>query len=75
MSTLRGTSRVTGWQSAEAIATGCEAAWMRTAAVGRGPPYVRGPEFSEVSCLSIILDDTNCSIESASLYSSGHTRR
>lgn len=75
VSTLRGTSRVTGWQSAEAIATGCEAAWMRTAAVGRGPPYVRGPEFSEVSCLSIILDDTNCSIESASLYSSGHTRR
>ncbi|KAI7970466.1 hypothetical protein EIK77_006311 [Talaromyces pinophilus] len=47
VSTLRGTSRVTGWQTAEAIAAGCEAAWIRTAAVGRGPPYVRGPEFSE----------------------------
>jgi hypothetical protein len=36
---LREVSRLTGWQSAAAIASGCEAAWSRTAQLGRGPPY------------------------------------
>ncbi|KAF2774355.1 hypothetical protein EJ03DRAFT_346967 [Teratosphaeria nubilosa] len=31
----------TGWGSAELIANGCETAWMKTAAAGRGPPYTR----------------------------------
>lgn len=48
VSTLRATSRMTGWQSADSIATGCESAWIHTAAVGRGPPYVRVLELPEV---------------------------
>jgi hypothetical protein len=36
---LREISRLTGWQSASAIATGCETAWYHAAELGRGPPY------------------------------------
>ncbi|EMC93489.1 hypothetical protein BAUCODRAFT_243073 [Baudoinia panamericana UAMH 10762] len=31
----------TGWGSAELIANGCETAWVKAAAAGRGPPYQR----------------------------------
>lgn len=31
----------TGWGSAELIANGCETAWVKAAAAGRGPPYTR----------------------------------
>ncbi|KXT10460.1 hypothetical protein AC579_1844 [Pseudocercospora musae] len=31
----------TGWGSAELIANGCETAWVKAAAIGRGPPYTR----------------------------------
>ena len=31
----------TGWGSAELIAHGCETAWVKAAAAGRGPPYTR----------------------------------
>lgn len=31
----------TGWGSAELIANGCETAWVKAAAAGRGPPYER----------------------------------
>ncbi|KAH9829067.1 Fungal specific transcription factor domain [Teratosphaeria destructans] len=31
----------TGWGSAELIANGCETAWVKSAAAGRGPPYTR----------------------------------
>lgn len=31
----------TGWGSAELIANGCETAWVKAAAMGRGPPYQR----------------------------------
>ena len=34
-------SRLTGWQSARQIAEGCESAWTKAAALGRGPPYQR----------------------------------
>ncbi|CAK1363651.1 unnamed protein product [Cercospora beticola] len=34
-------ARRTGWGSAELIANGCETAWVKAAAVGRGPPYTR----------------------------------
>lgn len=44
IATLRGTAQVTGWQSAEAIATGCESAWVRAATLGRGPAYVQSEE-------------------------------
>jgi hypothetical protein len=33
--------RRTGWASAGTIAQGCETAWEKTAAMGRGPPYQR----------------------------------
>ncbi|TKA51208.1 hypothetical protein B0A55_12799, partial [Friedmanniomyces simplex] len=31
----------TGWGTAELIANGCETAWVKAAAAGRGPPYAR----------------------------------
>lgn len=34
-------ARRTGWGSAELIANGCETAWVKAAAAGRGPPYTR----------------------------------
>jgi len=33
--------RLTGWQTAEAIATGCETSWVKAAEAGKGPPYQR----------------------------------
>lgn len=36
---LRNIARITGWQSAAAIAGGCEASWYFAAKAGRGPPY------------------------------------
>lgn len=38
---LRDVARLTGWQTSALIASGCERAWMRTAEMGVGPPYVR----------------------------------
>lgn len=35
---------MTGWQTALAIATGCETSWVKTGELGRGPPYVRTSE-------------------------------
>lgn len=36
---LHDISRLTGWQSARQISDGCESAWTKAAALGRGPPY------------------------------------
>jgi hypothetical protein len=44
ISKLRDISRLTGWKSADAIAGGCESAWIAAAAQGRGPPYQRSFE-------------------------------
>ncbi|SPO05939.1 related to UPC2 - regulatory protein involved in control of sterol uptake [Cephalotrichum gorgonifer] len=41
---LHDISRLTGWGSARQIAAGCEAAWVRAAQMGRGPPYLRHSE-------------------------------
>jgi len=41
---LRDISRLTGWKSSEAIAGGCEKAWIVAAKNGRGPPYERSFE-------------------------------
>ncbi|KZF25375.1 hypothetical protein L228DRAFT_75322 [Xylona heveae TC161] len=38
---LMDVTRRTGWRSSAAIAAGCEAAWVRAAEAGRGPPYHR----------------------------------
>lgn len=46
ISTLRSISRLTGWQSAAAIATGCETAWRSAAKAGKGPPYSPPETFS-----------------------------
>ena len=39
ISKLRDTARLTGWQTSNLIASGCERAWIRAAEMGRGPPY------------------------------------
>ncbi|KAL4870037.1 hypothetical protein BDV12DRAFT_69133 [Aspergillus spectabilis] len=39
-------SRQTGWKSSDAIARGCETAWMNAAEQGRGPPYERREEIT-----------------------------
>ncbi|EPE31307.1 Zn2/Cys6 DNA-binding protein [Glarea lozoyensis ATCC 20868] len=38
---LHTVARLTGWQTALAIANGCETCWIKTAEIGRGPPYTR----------------------------------
>lgn len=34
-------ARLTGWQSSHSVIAGCEGSWVKLAALGRGPPYVR----------------------------------
>jgi hypothetical protein len=41
---LRDVARLTGWQTALAIATGCETSWVKASELGRGPPYNRTSE-------------------------------
>ncbi|KAH9887097.1 hypothetical protein F4778DRAFT_757188 [Xylariomycetidae sp. FL2044] len=41
---LHAVARLTGWQSARQIASGCESAWHKAAQMGRGPPYARPPD-------------------------------
>jgi hypothetical protein len=41
---LRDIARLTAWQTANAIATGCETSWIKTAELGKGPPYARTGE-------------------------------
>ncbi|KAH6663471.1 hypothetical protein B0J14DRAFT_661984 [Halenospora varia] len=41
---LRDIARLTGWQTALAIATGCETFWVKAAELGKGPPYTRTRE-------------------------------
>ncbi|KAL9003122.1 MAG: hypothetical protein Q9188_003986 [Gyalolechia gomerana] len=38
---LRNVARLTGWQTAALIASGCERAWVAAADMGKGPPYTR----------------------------------
>lgn len=38
---LRDIARLTGWQTAALIASGCERAWMAAAEMGKGPAYTR----------------------------------
>jgi len=41
---LRDVARLTGWQTALAIVTGCETSWVKVGEVGKGPPYTRTSE-------------------------------
>ncbi|KAJ5666459.1 uncharacterized protein N7477_008907 [Penicillium maclennaniae] len=41
---LRDISRLTGWKTSDAIAGGCEKAWIVAAKNGRGPPYEKSFE-------------------------------
>ena len=34
-------ARLSGWQTAHAIATGCETSWVKTGEAGMGPPWTR----------------------------------
>lgn len=38
---LRNVARLTGWQTAALIGSGCERAWIAAAEMGKGPPYTR----------------------------------
>ncbi|KAL2061838.1 hypothetical protein VTL71DRAFT_7216 [Oculimacula yallundae] len=38
---LRDVARLTGWQTALAVATGCETSWIKMGELGKGPVYVR----------------------------------
>jgi hypothetical protein len=41
---LRDIARLTGWQTALAIATGCETSWVKVGELSRGPLYTRTSE-------------------------------
>ncbi|KAH8691420.1 hypothetical protein BGW36DRAFT_431968 [Talaromyces proteolyticus] len=55
VATLRNISRLTGYQSAETIAAGCESAWYHTAKAGRGPPYIS--EYLSNRTETIVVED------------------
>ncbi|PQE21429.1 hypothetical protein CJF30_00008298 [Rutstroemia sp. NJR-2017a BBW] len=38
---LKDIARLTGWESALAIAAGCETSWTKAAEFGKGPPYIK----------------------------------
>ncbi|CAK7270383.1 hypothetical protein SEPCBS57363_004076 [Sporothrix epigloea] len=44
---LHNVARLTGWQSARQIATGCETGWIKAAELGRGPHYELLPDLDE----------------------------
>lgn len=57
---LREISRLTGFKTSDAIAGGCEKAWIVAAKLGRGPPYERTFGWDKgrdahVSCLGVAL--------------------
>ncbi|RDL38855.1 uncharacterized protein BP5553_03195 [Venustampulla echinocandica] len=41
---LRDIARLTGWQTALAVAGGCEGSWVKAGEMGHGPPYARTSE-------------------------------
>ncbi|KAH6659703.1 hypothetical protein BKA67DRAFT_25187 [Truncatella angustata] len=45
---LHDITRLTGWESARQIADGCESAWTRAAASGRGAPYTRSVDHDAI---------------------------
>ena len=45
---LRRIAVLTGWSSSALIAAGCEVTWIKTHEAGRGPPYQRTKDISEV---------------------------
>jgi hypothetical protein len=55
IATLRNISRLTGWQSADTIAAGCESAWYHTAKAGKGPPYTSADLSNREGFVSHIL--------------------
>ncbi|KAH5089444.1 hypothetical protein HBH72_229680 [Parastagonospora nodorum] len=71
--------RRTGWASAGIIAQGCETAWDRAAAMGRGPPYKRrlkrvgeeGPLLKEDKVAEVPRDRLYEDEEDASLQRGG----
>jgi hypothetical protein len=44
ISRLRDIARLTGWQTALAVATGCETSWVKMGELGKGPVYTRTKE-------------------------------
>lgn len=47
VSNTREVSRLTGWETANVMAGGCESAWIVAAKQGRGPPYQRTDQSHE----------------------------
>ncbi|EFX01453.1 c6 zinc finger domain containing protein [Grosmannia clavigera kw1407] len=45
---MHNVARLTGFQSARHIATGCETCWTKAASMGRGPPYEPPTDVAEV---------------------------
>ncbi|KAL3468961.1 hypothetical protein BJX99DRAFT_93263 [Aspergillus californicus] len=44
LAVLSDISRLTGWKSSDAVARGCESAWVAAGKQGRGPPYERSED-------------------------------
>jgi hypothetical protein len=55
---LRDVSRLTGWKTSDAIASGCEKAWIVAAKHGRGPPYERSFDSSRERANHVSHDST-----------------
>lgn len=59
---LRDVSRLTGWKTSDAIAGGCEKAWIVAAKHGRGPPYVRSFDTDHQRAPHVSVDTTSSQV-------------
>lgn len=57
---LRDVARLTGWKTSDAIAGGCEKAWIVAAKQGRGPPYERSFESDRDRERHVSVSLTDC---------------
>lgn len=57
---LRDVARLTGWKTSDAIASGCEKAWIVAAKHGRGPPYERSFESDRDRERHVSVSLTDC---------------
>jgi len=53
VSRLRSIARLTGWQTALAIALGCEKTWTKAGELGRSPPYTPSNEEQKLPDIGI----------------------
>lgn len=68
---LRDVSRLTGWKTSDAIASGCEKAWIVAAKHGRGPPYEKSFDSDRQRAIHVSFE-VQSSFQSGGSYCAWH---